>query len=233
MPNPFFLSFISAIILIVYSLLFFYGVNYGTAGLGGALVTTLIPINTFVLIAFMTKKIITLRHSFALVLGGFGVLTMLDIYSFNITQIFAQHNLFFLAASVCWPLLTLLSAKMTRIHPLVSTFYIYILSTVALYIFFIEDRLLYEMWQWDAVFWINIFVISVLSTTFATSVYFVGVEKLGAKEVSSFIFLVPTSALFFSYIFLDEHISFNIIIGTLCTLIAIYILNDLKFKKRF
>jgi len=58
----------------------------------------------------------------------------------------------------------------------------------------------------------------------------VGIEKLGTKEVSSFIFLVPSSALILSALFLDEKITFNIVLGTICTVLAIYILNNLNFK---
>lgn len=227
------LNVLASVALVVYSLMFFYGVKYGTAGLGGALVTSLIPINTFIIVAFLHKKVISLKHSFALVLGGFGVLTMLDIYSFDLNEILAKQNMYFLGASIFWPILTLLSAKVTKINPLVNTFYMYVLSTVCIFIFFIDTQLFLTIMQLDCIFWLNMFVLSVLSTTVATSVYFVGVERFGAKEVSSFIFLVPTSALSFSALFLNERISFNVVIGTLCALTAIYILNNLKlFKKR-
>ena len=77
-------------------------------------------------------------------------------------------------------------------------------------------------------YWFNMFVITILSTTFATSIYFIGASKLGAKEVSSYIFLVPASALSIGAIFLGEKITFNVIVGTIFTIIAIYILNNLK-----
>ena len=77
------------------------------------------------------------------------------------------------------------------------------------------------------------FIITILSTTFATSIYFIGASKLGAKEASSYIFLVPASALSFGAIFLGEEITFNVIIGTICTIIAIYILNNLNIFKLF
>ena len=76
-------------------------------------------------------------------------------------------------------------------------------------------------------------VISILATTFATSIYFIRINKLGTKEVSSFIFLVPSSALIISAIFLDEKITYNTVLGTICTIIAIYILNNLNIFKLF
>ena len=58
-----------------------------------------------------------------------------------------------------------------------------------------------------------------------------GIEKLGASEVSSFIFLVPFAAILLSAIFLQETISTSIIGGTILALVSVKILNDIKFFK--
>lgn len=225
-----FLAFIAAAVLVLYSLFFFLGVKHGTAGLGGALVTTLVPINTFIILSILHKKTISLKHSFALILGAFGVLTMLNIWYFDMNEVFSKENIFFLLASALWPILTIVSSKASNTNPLVFTFYNYVISTLLVFIFFIDMKLFTTIMSFDSIFWINVFAISVLSTTFATSMYFIGVERLGVKEVSSFIFLVPSSALLFSALFLGEEISFNTLLGTICTIIAIYILNNLKLN---
>jgi len=225
-----FLIFIAAITLILYSIFFFLGVKHGTAGLGGALVTTLIPINTFIILAFWHKKVISLKHSFALILGAFGVLTMLNIWEFDINEIFSIQNIFFIGASFLWPILTITSSKATRTNPFIFTFYLYLVASFLVYIFFIDIEVVNKSLDFDSTFWINMLSLSVLATTFATSTYFIGIEKLGTKEVSSFIFLVPVSALVLSAIFLNEKITFNTFLGTVCTIISIYILNDIKIK---
>lgn len=223
-----FLILLSSIILVLYSLVFFLGLEHGTAGFGGALVTTLIPINTFILLAILHRKSINLKHSFALILGAFGVLTMLNVWDFNINEIFSKDNIYFLIASILWPILTIISSKASKTNALVFTFYVYVISTFVIYQFFIENTIFEKIIDYDFIFWLNLFIITILSTTFATSIYFIGVAKLGAKEVTSFIFLVPTSALILGAIFLDEKISFTTIVGTICTIIAIYILNNLN-----
>jgi drug/metabolite transporter (DMT)-like permease len=225
------LILLASTVLVLYSIVFFLGVEHGTAGFGGALVTTLIPINTFIILAIIHKKTISLKHSFALILGGFGVLTMLNIWSFDLSEIFSKDNIYFLIASILWPILTIISSKATKTNAMVFTFYVYIISTFVIYTFFIEDTLFNAVLNFDYIFWLNIFVITILSTTFATSIYFVGITKLGTKEVTSFIFLVPASALILSAIFLDEKITYNTILGTICTIVAIYILNNLNIFK--
>ena len=227
------LILLASIVLVLYSLVFFLGVEHGSAGFGGALVTTLIPINTFIILAIIHKKTISLKHSFALILGGLGVLTMLNIWSFNLAAIFSKDNIYFLIASILWPILTIISSKATKTNVMVFTFYVYIVSTFVIYVFFIENTIFNTVLNFDYIFWLNIFVITILSTTFATSIYFVGITKLGTKEVSSFIFLVPASALILSAIFLDEKITYNTIVGAFCTIIAIYILNNLNIFRNF
>ena len=227
------LILIASIILTLYSLIFFLGVQHGTPGFGGALVTTLIPINTFIILALIHKKTISVKHSFALILGGFGVLTMLNVWNFNLNEIFSTDNIYFLIASLLWPILTIVSSKAVKLNAMVFTFYVYVISTIFIYFFYIDDILFIRVFEFDYIFWLNLFVVSILSTTFATSIYFIGINKLGTKEVSTFIFLVPTSALVLSAIFLDEKISFTTIIGTFCTIIAIYILNNLNIIKMF
>lgn len=229
-----FLVLLASVSLVLYSIVFFIGVDHGTAGFGGALVTTLIPINTFLMLAILNKRSISIKHSLALALGAFGVLTMLNIWSFDIKEIFSIENIYFIIASLLWPILTIVSSKNTRTSPLVFTFYVYILSGIFISLFYVDvSTLSSQIFTFDYVFWINLFVITVLATVFASTVYFVGVNKLGTNEVSSFVFLVPSSALILSAIFLDEKITFTTIFGMICTLIAIYILNNLSLFKLF
>ncbi|MDD3008469.1 MAG: DMT family transporter [Arcobacter sp.] len=224
---------IASVILTLYSLVMFLGVQHGTGSFGGALVTTLIPIITFILIAFLNKKTISLKHSFALILGAFGVLNMLNIWNFNLNEILSKDNIYFLLAAFLWSILTIITSKATKINAFVFTFYTYIVSSFTLFVFFVDGNIFHKIVDFDFIFWFNMFVITILSTTFATSIYFIGATKLGAKEVSSYIFLVPASALSIGAIFLGEEITFNVIIGTIFTIIAIYILNNLNLLRLF
>lgn len=224
---------IASVILTLYSIVMFLGVQHGTGSFGGALVTTLIPIITFILIALLNKKTISLKHSFALILGAFGVLNMLNIWNFNLNEIFSKDNIYFLLAAFLWSILTIITSKATKINAFVFTFYTYIVSSFTLFVFFVDGNIFHKIVDFDFIFWFNMFVITILSTTFATSIYFIGATKLGAKEVSSYIFLVPASALSIGAIFLGEEITFNIIIGTIFTIIAIYILNNLNLLRLF
>jgi drug/metabolite transporter (DMT)-like permease len=187
----------------------------------------MIPINTFILMALFFGKKMLKKDIFALILGVIGVLTILNIWSFSFEQIFTKHNSYFLFASVLWPIFTIISSKSTKTSPLVFSFYMYVFMTILLLIFFVEPtKMPYASFDW--IFWANILCVAVVSTTFSTSIYFIGIEKLGTNEVSSFIFLVPFFAISLSIIFLKEEVNISIIIGTIMTLIAVKILNNIK-----
>lgn len=225
------LSLITAIVMILYLKYYFLGTKFGTASLGGVFVTTLIPINTFLIMALFFGKKIKGKDIFALILGAFGVLTILNVWTLSFEEVFTEHNIYFIFASVLWPIITILSSKATDTSPLVFSFYMYIFMSVFVLLFFIDINQ-FQYHTYDTVFWINILSVAVISTTFSTSVYFIGIEKLGTNEVSSFIFLVPFSAISLSIIFLDEEVHYSIFIGTVLTLLAVKILNNIKFFKK-
>jgi len=225
-----FLSFITAIVMILYLKYYFLGTKFGTASFGGALVTTLIPINTFLIMALFFGKEIRKKDIFALILGALGVLTILNVWTLSLSEIFTEHNIYFLVASLLWPIITIVSSKSTNTSPLVFSFYMYIFMSILVLLFFV-DVSAFNYQAYDTLFWLNILSLAVISTTFATSIYFVGIEKLGTNEVSSFIFLVPFSAITLSIIFLKEEVHFTIFVGTFLTLWAIKILNNIKIFK--
>ena len=218
-----FLSLGASLMLVVYTVFFYLGTKYGTAGLGGAFVTTTIPIVTFILLVIFFKKQIFKKDLFALSLGALGVLTILNIWQFSSEDIFTTTNLFFMLCALTWGLLTVINTKSENIHPMVFSFYIYLFAIILSYTF--GDFTSGNIINFDSKFWFNMIFISVISTTFATSVYFVGIKYIGTSAASAFVFLVPFFAIFLSFLFLDEPIYMTTIIGTILTITAIYILN--------
>ncbi|MEA3353562.1 MAG: DMT family transporter [Campylobacterota bacterium] len=184
------------------------------------------PILTFLLLVSFFGKRLLKKDIWALILGAIGVATILDIWSFSLEEIFVISNLYFIYASFSWSFLTITNSKLKSMDHLMFTFYVYVFTAIIGY--FITPFQSGSIFTFDMIFWINFFIISVLSTTFATSIYFVAISKLGTHEASSFIFLVPFNAIFLSWYFLDEAISLSTILGTILTITAVWILNNGK-----
>ena len=221
----FLLAFLNAIIMLAYMKYYFLGTKFGTASLGGALVSSLIPINTFLLMAIFFGKKITKKIFFALLLGIFGVLVTLNIWKFSYQQIFTIYNQYFLLASLLWAILSIVSGKVNDTPILVFIFYVYLMTTLLVMFFFIDIQELKYI-QYDGIFWLHILTLSIFATTFSTIIYFIGIRKLGTSEINSFMFLVPVFAILFGAFCLKEKINFSTIIGTTITIVAVKIINS-------
>ena len=79
--------------------------------------------------------------------------------------------------------------------------------------------------DYDGYFWINILLLSVLVMSFANTMYFFASSKIGAVRASSFIFIVPLTAIIFSKILLDEPVRSTTLTGGSLSIIAIYLIN--------
>jgi drug/metabolite transporter (DMT)-like permease len=229
--KSFALVVLTSLTMIAYMNCFYFGTKYGTASLGGAMVTTMIPIVTFVFLTLLGTKKMTRKDTFSLSIGAVGVLTMLHIWTFDRAHLMVIQNLYFLIAAILWAVLTILSSKSTKISPIVFTFYMYVVTVVLVWLFFVDPAAI-TYTSFDAVFWINLVLIAFAATTFANTVYFLGIEKLGAAEVSSFVFLVPFSAILLSAVFLGEKVDVFIVLGTLLSLWAVKRLNNITILKR-
>lgn len=220
-------TLLTSAIMILYTWLFIAGTKLGSAGLGGAFVTTLIPIVTFVMMALLHRRRLSLRQLLALGLGALGVMTILDVWSFHAADIFRLENLYFVLAAFSWGVLTILGSGVSgRIDPLLYSFVMYAAVTLMEGAFLTEFST--DLSTLPPLVWANIALLALFSTTFATSIYFIGGKKLGADRISSFTFLVPFSAIGLSALFLGETVSRGMIVGTIMAVAAIWMLNSSK-----
>jgi len=223
---------IGAAFLVVYNFLFINGVREGQAGAGGVIVTTLNPLFTFMISAFVFKHRIKRKETLGLTLGLIGGAILFQIWNlFNSNFMNGADSLFFLAA-LSWAFLSVITQKSKlNMSPFIFSFYIY--GIAALFNFFMAiPNGLFNISQVSSGTWLNIIYLSLLATTFGTTAYFYAASKLGANKASSFTFLVPSSAVFFSWLFLNEAVNLITIIGGMLALIAVYIINyQNKYQK--
>jgi len=220
-----------AILLTFYNYLFFRGLFYGLAGRGGVMVTTLNPLITFFIATFIFTHRFN-RHEIAgLLLGLLGGLIMLRLNTFSFTDLVDSGNLYFVSAAVVWAFMTILSQKSGKdLSAIKFTFYIHMLSTLMNFILIFR-----EPWRdvvdYGSMFWFNIFYMAVIATSFGTTIYFMASSKLGSKKSSSFIFIVPSSALMAAVLFLNEKPHWTLVSGGVISLGAVYLINYQKKMK--
>ena len=209
----------ASIIFYIYNLFFFMGTHYGYAGKGAVLVTTLNPIITFIIMIFIKKKI-NAKEIFGIFLGLIGGLIIMDIFQEGFMHIFNINNIFFLICATTWGINTVITNYgQKEIDSYQFIFYCYLLTTIISIPFI--NILEINLMNLDKKFYLNFLLVSLGAMSFGTSAYMYATPRLGPIKASAFIFSVPFMALGTANIFLNETLSYNIIIGGVLSLLAI------------
>lgn len=223
---------IGGIIYTFYNQFFFMGLKNGLPGAGGVLVTTLNPIVTFFIVVLVQKKRISKRQVIGLFFGFIGGLVILQVWKISIDYLLLSGNLFFLLCSFVWATLSLNSQSTGKsMSPITYSFYVYAVGSVIEFLFCFNDPSFWKVWSMGFDFWASIFYLTVISTTFGTTVYFYAATRLGSEIASSFIFIVPLSAYLSSYLILDEVVQIPVIIGGSLAILAVYLINSKQKRK--
>ena len=97
------------------------------------------------------------------------------------------------------------------------------LITSLISIFYIEiENINSNLLNWE---FLLHFMIVCNAMSIGTSIYIYASDRLGAVQVSTFIFSVPFIAMFMAYFVLSEPISLNIVLGGMLSILYIYIIN--------
>jgi drug/metabolite transporter (DMT)-like permease len=216
---------LAAAVLSVYNYLFFKGLTVGLAGAGGVLVTVLNPIIAYAIMLLLAKRKPSKAEFWGLGLGLIAGVVLLRVVT-NPEQVLSPGNIYFLLAAIAWAVLSRFTARATRYGSSLSfSFGLYGVSTAMLFIFSDWNALTLTLKEGDFIFWGNLFFSATITTSLATTFYFIATAKVGASQASSFIFMVPFSAALGSWLFLDEVIELHTIMGGLLGIGAVYILN--------
>ena len=212
-----------SIIFYIYNLSFFMGTYYGYAGKGAVLVTTLNPIITFIIMLSINKRT-NKKEILGILLGLLGGLFIMNIFKEGFAHIFHINNIFFLICAITWGINTVITNYgQKNMNSYQFIFYCYLLTTIiSIPLINISEINFIDL---DMKFYTNFLLVSLGAMSFGTSVYIYATPKLGPIKASAFIFSVPFLALGTANIFLNEPLSWNVIVGGFLSLLAIYIIN--------
>ncbi|GAL86368.1 integral membrane protein [Sporocytophaga myxococcoides] len=215
----------AALLIALYTYLFFKGLSLGKAGAGGVLVTTLNPIISYGIMLVYAKrkpgKYEVIGLAIGLVAGAF----LLQVWN-NWHKIWNAGNSYFVMATFTWAFLSLFTARSGRYgSPIAFSLWMYGICTVIIALISDYQESIEVFNRIDLVFWINLFFSATITTALATTFFFVATSRLGAGKASTFIFLVPFSAALGSWIFLKEVPEIHTIIGGLLGIFAVYMIN--------
>ena len=216
---------INAISLCSYNYFYFRSTHMGLAGVGGVLVTTLNPILTSTVVFCFVDKSVRLKDLIGLAIGFIGGSIIIRFWEMDLNLMIQSGSLFYILASFSWVSVTLSSQKSkNHIHFLSYSFWSFVVAAGFSFLFCNLSDITITI-NYDRYFWINILSLSIIVMSFANTMYFFASSKIGAVKASSFIFIVPLTAIIFSKILLDEPIRLTTLMGGSLSIIAIYLIN--------
>ncbi len=216
----------NSISLCSYNYFYFKSTHMGLAGVGGVLVTTLNPILTSLFVfSFLDRSSAKLKEFVGLIMGLAGGGIIMRLWEMDIALMISSGNIFYILASCSWVSVTITSQKSkNHIHFLTYSFWSF-LSSSLLSLSFCEVESISQTINYDWIYWLNIFLLSIVVMSFANTMYFFASSKIGAVKASSFIFVVPLTAIIFSKIILNEQVLYTTVLGGVLSVIAVYLIN--------
>ena len=216
----------NSISLCSYNYFYFKSTHMGLAGVGGVLVTTLNPILTSLFVfSFLDRSSAKLKEFVGLIMGLAGGGIIMRLWEMDIALMISSGNIFYILASCSWVSVTIASQKSkTHIHFLTYSFWSF-LSASLFSLSFCEIESISQTINYDSIYWLNIFLLSIVVMSFANTMYFFASSKIGAVKASSFIFVVPLTAIIFSKIILNEQVLYTTVLGGVLSVIAVYLIN--------
>ena len=216
---------INAISLCSYNYFYFRSTHMGLAGVGGVLVTTLNPILTSTVVFCFVDKSVRFKDLIGLAIGFIGGSIIIRFWEMDLNLMIQSGSLFYILASFSWVSVTLSSQKSkNHIHFLSYSFWSFVVAAGFSFLFCNLSDIAITI-NYDRYFWINILSLSIIVMSFANTMYFFASSKIGPVKASSFIFIVPLTAIIFSKILLDEPIRLTTLMGGSLSIIAIYLIN--------
>ena len=216
----------NSISLCSYNYFYFKSTHMGLAGVGGVLVTTLNPILTSLFVfSFLDRSSAKLKEFVGLIMGLAGGGIIMRLWEMDIALMISSGNIFYILASCSWVSVTITSQKSkNHIHFLTYSFWSF-LSSSLLSLSFCEIKSISQTINYDSIYWLNIFLLSIVVMSFANTMYFFASSKIGAVKASSYIFVVPLTAIIFSKIILNEQVLYTTVLGGILSVVAVYLIN--------
>lgn len=216
---------ISGVLMSMYNFTFLQGLREGTAGAGGILVTTLNPIVSYGIGMLLSLKKPSKNETIGLILGVIAGLIMLKIWS-NGSVFTEGGNTYFLLSAFIWAIMSKFTSRAKNYgNPFAFTWWMYVVTISCLIPFMNVQAITTLIDTTESRFWGNLLFGSVITTTFATTLYFYATSKIGAEKASSFIFIVPFTAAISAFFIQGEALQIHTIIGGIFGIGAVWMLN--------
>ena len=154
------------------------------------------------------------------------IMHLLKIWEFNFQDLSKSGNLFFIIAAVVWAGATICTQKAkSELNAVNFSLWLYLVAIIIVLPITPLSSIM-NVFSFDWIFWINFLVISSLSLGFGTTIFFLATMNIGSHKTSSFMYVVPISAVASSVLFLGEPLALSTIFGGGFAILGVYLINQ-------
>tara|TARA_B100001057_G_scaffold186495_1_gene187259 strand:+ start:6115 stop:6996 length:882 start_codon:yes stop_codon:yes gene_type:complete len=182
--------------------------------------------NTMIIAYFWLNETVSLKQLFGLILGFIGVIILVNPES-STTSI--SSAIFCLMGASCYAFSTVFIQKNSaKTHKLVLIGWSVIIGGIILLPFTLMTlpETIPSNNSFYAVLWLG-----GISTGLAFLGYVRLIEKIGAVKTSTVAYFLPVFGILWGYLFLDEIITLNVIVGCTTVLIGVFLATSKKITK--
>lgn len=217
-----------------YNFFFFNGLKLVEAGRASVIIATNPALTAILAVIFMGEKMSFKKFlGFSLALLGIAIVVTKGQLATIFDGGFDQGEIYLLGAVLSWVTYTILGKIiLKKLTSLEATTWACFLGTLMLLPFAIQNSFLTQIQNANILDYLHFSNIGLLSTCLGFIWYYDGVSRIGAATASSFINLVPLIGIFCGAIFLNEVISYSLILGSAVVILGVYLVNRRKVEKQ-
>ncbi|MDX1708127.1 MAG: DMT family transporter, partial [Desulfobacterales bacterium] len=221
---PVFLLGLTGVFL--YNVFFFKGLKLIEAG-RAAIIIANNPILIALLSAAIFREKLNATKSTGIVISVIGAILAISKGDLRVILHgnlgWGEFYIFLCVAS--WVTFSLLGkAVMSGLSPLASVAYSALTGTLLLFIPAYREGLA-KCIHYSILDWWNIFYLGFFGTVLGFVWFYEGIKKIGPTKAGLFINFVPISAILMAFIFLDEPLTFSLLVGALLVTTGVYLTN--------
>jgi drug/metabolite transporter (DMT)-like permease len=203
--------------------LYLYGMKYSTAA-NGALLYAATPAFVLVFSRFTRKERMNSRKTFGIVMAFIGISVVIFERGIDFTSGYAFGNLLILIAVIAWTLFTVLGKQMIlKYGALRTTAAMMICGAVMFSPIGLISSFQFPFAQLSALDWAGVMYLAVGTSILGYLLWYHALSRIEASKVAVFTNAQPVIATILALIFLDYTITPAFVIGSIVTIIAIYI----------
>ncbi len=210
-----------------------YGLKYITSGLG-ALIAALYPLCVVIIEKLFFKNTKITLYTFIGILIGIGgiVLVFYENAFHNHTEGYITGIVFSVIAMLSWSIGTILiSRNKMDMNPYYATGWQMLLGAIMLFILAFITNDIIPFNQIVNQTWLSISYLILMGSVFAFVAFIYTMKHLEASVASLYAYINPIVAILVGSLIVQEPLTINIIIGSIITLIGVYMVNRSLKKK--